>query len=105
MENALVVDWAAARAAFGTGPNPGAWENFGGAVMPLRMQTSDHWNSIQYSLAGYYESCDGTNAALMTELACVAVVSQRRAQSNSGEQVIATIRFRGVKCDLIQITN
>jgi hypothetical protein len=93
------------RAAFSTDPKPGSWENFGGAVMPLRMQTSDHWNSIHYSLAGYYESCDGTNAALMTQLACVAwnaVVSRRRAQRNSSEQVIATIRFRGAKCDLIE---
>jgi hypothetical protein len=42
---------------------------------------------------------------LATELACVAwnaVVSRRRAERNSSELVIATIRFRGVKCDLIE---
>jgi hypothetical protein len=93
------------RAAFGTGPEPGAWENFGGAVLPLRMQTSDHRNSIHYSLAGYCESCDGTNASLMTGIACIAwnaVVSRRRARLNSTEHVLATLQFRGVKCDLIE---
>ena len=93
------------QAAFGTEPEPGDWESFGGAVMPMRMQSSDHWSSIHYSLAGYYESLDGTNAGLMTELASIAwnaVTSRRRAQQKSSERVIATIRFRGVKCDLIE---
>lgn len=73
-------------AAFSAGPKPGDWQNFGGAIMPMRMQTSDHWNSIHYSLAGYYEGRDGTNAALMTELACIAwraVVCRRTTRHNS----------------------
>jgi hypothetical protein len=91
-------------AAFSAGPKPGDWQNFGGAIMPMRMQTSDHWNSIHYSLAGYYEERDGTNAALMTELACIAwsaVVCRRTAKHNPHDDVLATMPFRGVMCELV----
>lgn len=92
-------------AAFSTEPTSGEWENFGGAIMSMRMQSSDNWNSIHYSLAQYYESRTGTNAGLMTEIACIAwnaTVRCRGGQRESGENVMATIHFRGVDCELIE---
>ena len=59
-------------AAFSTEPTSGEWENFGGAIMSMRMQSSDNWNSIHYSLAEYYQKTTGTNAGLMTDIACIA---------------------------------
>jgi hypothetical protein len=92
-------------AAFSTEPRPGDWENFGGAIMPMRMQTSDNWNSIHFSLAEYYEARDGKNAGLMTDIACIAwnaVVRRREESRESRQNVMATIQFRGVSCDLIE---
>lgn len=92
-------------AAFSTEPTPGEWENLGGAIMPMRMQSSDNWNSIHYSLAEYYEKRTGTNAGLMTDIACIAwnaVVRRRGAGRESGENVIGTFHFRGVECVLIE---
>lgn len=91
-------------AAFSAEPNPGQWENFGGAILPLRMQTSDHWNSIHYSLAGYYEGLTGQNAPMLTEIACIAwnaVVRRRRGQGLDDVRM-ATLHFRGVACDLFE---
>jgi hypothetical protein len=92
-------------AAFSTEPTSGEWENFGGAIMSMRMQSSDNWNSIHYSLAEYYENQTGTNAGLITEIACIAwnaTVRRRGGRRESGENVMATIRFRGVECELIE---
>ena len=92
-------------AAFSTEPKPGEWENFGGAIMPLRMQNSDNWNSIQYSLSEYYQSRAGTNAGLMTDIACIAwnaAVRRRSERRELGGNVMATIRFRGVECELVE---
>lgn len=58
-------------AAFGSEPAPGIWEDFGSVVMPMRMQRSDMWSSVTYSLAEYYAASSGADASLMTELACV----------------------------------
>ena len=72
--------------------------------MPMRMQTSDNWNSIHYSLAAYYESRGGQNAELMTDLACIAwnaVVRRREDRRESRPNIMATIQFRGISCDLI----
>lgn len=92
-------------AAFSTEPTSGEWENFGGAIMSMRMQSSDNWNSIHYSLAQYYESRTGTNAGLMTEIACIAwnaVVRRRSALCESGAEVTTQFRFRGVDCELVE---
>jgi len=92
-------------AAFSTEPTSGEWENFGGAIMPMRMQSSDNWNSIHYSLAGYYASRTGANAGLMTDIACIAwnsAVRRRSERHESGKNVLATVRFRGVECELIE---
>jgi hypothetical protein len=77
----------------------------GGAIMSMHMQTSDHWNSIHFSLCDYYGKRDGTNASLMTELACIvwnAVVRRRGDKPNLPETVIGTIPFRGKACDLLE---
>jgi hypothetical protein len=92
-------------AAFSTEPTSGEWENFGGAIMPMRMQSSDNWNSIHYSLAEYYASRTDKNAGLMTDIACIAwnaAVRRRGERRESGENVMATIRFRGVECELVE---
>jgi hypothetical protein len=92
-------------AAFATEPEPGKWEQRGSAIMGMRFQTSGQWNSIHYELAGYYGARGGANAALMTEAACIvwnAVVRRRRGRRNREEQVLATINFRGIPCDLIE---
>ena len=92
-------------AAFSREPEPGHWEQRGFAIMGMQFQTSDQWNSVRHALAGYYEARDGTNAALMTEGVCVAwnaVVRRRRDKRDREEQVLATIEFRGVQCDLIE---
>src|SRR5262245_19995718 len=41
-------------AAFEAEPEPGKWEQFGSAILPMRIQTSDQWNSVHYSLAEYH---------------------------------------------------
>ncbi len=92
-------------AAFSTEPTPGEWENLGGAIMPMRMQSSDNWNSIHYSLAEYYKRRAGTNAGLMTDIACIAwnaTVRRRGVRRGSGESIMATIRFHGVECELVE---
>lgn len=90
-------------AAFSTEPNANEWENFGGQIMPMRMQTSDQWNSIHYSLAEHYQSRPSTNAGLMTELACIAwnAPARRRGRGES-DPVVATFSFRGAECPLVE---
>lgn len=88
-------------AAFSTEPNSGEWEHFGGAIVPMRIRSSDNWNSIHYSLAEYYESRNGQNASLMTDIACIAwnaAVRRRR----SDEKVITSFQFCGAECQLIE---
>jgi hypothetical protein len=88
-------------AAFDSEPKPGEWEQSGSVIMSMSFQTSDQWNHIHYSLAAYYESCSANNAELMAEAACIAwnaVVRRRR----NGAEVIASIQFRGVQCELIE---
>jgi len=92
-------------AAFSTEPTSGEWENFGGAIMPMRMQSTDNWNSIHYSLAEYYQKTPGTNAALMTDIACVAwnaTVRRRGARREAAENVVAKFPFRGIECELVE---
>ncbi|MDI1319909.1 MAG: hypothetical protein PSW75_06895 [bacterium] len=92
-------------AAFATEPEVGQYQTMGSAILPMRMQTSDHWNSIHYQLAGYYEKNDGNDAALMTAAACLAwnaVVRRRGARRNSPGPVVATVHFRGRDCSLIE---
>jgi hypothetical protein len=92
-------------AAFALEPEPGQYETTGSAIMSMSFQTSDQWNMIHYALAGYYEARSGDNAALMTEAACIAwnaVVRRRSDRRNRDELVLATIRFRGVPCQLIE---
>lgn len=92
-------------AAFSAEPQPGEWEQFGGRIMGMQMQRSDNWNSVHYSLAGYYESRKGTNAGLMTEIACIAwnaAVRRHASTREAREMVIARFRFRGVECDLVE---
>jgi hypothetical protein len=88
-------------AAFTTpGPEPGQYEDSGSAIMSLRFQTSDQWSSVQYALSEYYQARNGENAALMTEVACIAwnaVVGLR-----SEESVLTTFQFREVSCKLIE---
>lgn len=90
-------------AAFSTEPESNEWENFGGRIMPMRMQSRDNWNSIRYSLAGYFQCKPGTNSGLMTELACIAwnAAARRQARGDSDERVLATISFRGAECPLV----
>ena len=93
-------------AAFSTEPTKGEWENFGGsAIMPLRMQNSDNWNSIHHSLADYYETRDGESAGFMTKVACIAWDAVQRRKSNrhqSDDNVIGTFHFRDTECQLIE---
>jgi hypothetical protein len=91
--------------AFETEPKNGEWEEFGSRIMPMRIQSSDNWNSIHHSLAEYYEACAGSNARLMTDIACIAwnaVVRRRAGRRDSGEKVIAAISFRGITCHLVE---
>jgi hypothetical protein len=88
-------------AAFNTpGPEPGQYEDTGSAIMSLRFQKSDQWDSVQYALSEYYQTRNGENAALMTEAVCIAwnsVVGLSRER-----HVLATIQFRGITCELIE---
>lgn len=91
-------------AAFSTEPESNEWENFGGQIMPMRIQTRDNWNSIHHSLAEYYQSRSGSNTGLMTELACIAwnAAARRHEWGESYERVMATFSFRGVECPLVE---
>jgi len=93
-------------AAFTEGPKPGEWEQFGHSlIMGMRIQTADQWNGIQYSLAGYYESLNGSDAEMMTRIACTAWNSASRGhqgEARSNAQVIGRINFRGVECELVE---
>ena len=87
-------------AAFSAEPEPGKWEDFGGRIAGMRMQSSDNWNSVHYSLAGYYESRNGTNAGLMTDIACVAwnaAVRRHRSDRESTHPIIGKFRSRSPK--------
>lgn len=90
-------------AAFEAEPEPGQWEQFGSAILPMRIQTSDQWNSIHYSLAEYYAQRNSDNAALMAEVACRAwnaVVRRRRDRRQRKGESLVRVTFRGVECDL-----
>jgi hypothetical protein len=91
-------------AAFESEPEPGEWEQSGrSAILPMRMQTSDQWKSIHYSLSEYYTRRNGDNAALMTEGACCAwnaVVRHRQGSRKRDAEVIASMEFNGVRCEL-----
>lgn len=90
-------------AAFDAEPKPGEWAQFGSAILPMQIQTSDQWNSIHYSLAEYYAHRSGENATLVTEIACIAwnAVVRRRAQGRQGEtHILAQVEFRGTRCEL-----
>lgn len=91
-------------AAFSTEPEANEWENFGGQIMPLRMQSRDNWNSIHYSLAEYYQTRPGSNAGLMTELACIGwnAAARRHERGDSDERLMARITFRGAECALVE---
>ncbi|HSH39159.1 MAG TPA: hypothetical protein VK993_10265 [Chthoniobacterales bacterium] len=92
-------------AAFSTEPQPGEWEQFGGRIMGMRIQRSDNWNSVHHSLAAYYESRTGTNAGLMTDIACIAWNAAVRRHSSTRRlkrAAVATFRFRGAECDLVE---
>ena len=92
-------------AAFAAEPLPGQWEGSSSAIMPIRIQTRDQWNSIRYTLADYYESSSDENAALMTELMCItcnAVLRRTLGMCDKGISVLTTLQFRGVSCDLVE---
>jgi len=91
-------------AAFLTEPKTNEWQDFGGQIMPMRMQSRDNWNSIHYSLSEYYQGRPGTNAGLMTELACIAwnAAARRHERGESKEDVVATFSFRGEECLLVE---
>lgn len=93
------------QAAFSQEPAPGQYEATGSLIMSMSFQTRDQWHMVHYTLAGYYEARQGENAALMTEVACIAwnaVVRRRIEKRSRAEQIFATIEFRGVTCDLIE---
>ena len=91
-------------AAFLTEPESGELTDFGGRIMPMRMQIRDNWNSIRYSLSGYYQSRPATNARLMTELACIAwnAAARRHGRGESVDRVLATVSFREAECPLVE---
>jgi hypothetical protein len=92
-------------ASFAAEPATGQWEELGSAIMGMRMQTSDQWNSIHHALAEYYETSSGTDVALMTEAACIAwnaVVRRRTSQRGKKQQAVGRIQFRGVLCELVE---
>lgn len=93
-------------AAFSTEPEPGDWQQFGGQILGMQIQSSDSWNSIHHGLADYYYRRGGENPAFMTEAVCLAwnaVVRRRSDKRNRHElTVIDTIVFRGVNCDLVE---
>jgi hypothetical protein len=95
-------------AAFADEPVPGKWEQFGSVILPMQIQSSDQWNSIHHQLAEYYGRCDGRNAAVLTDAACIAwsSISRRRSRNGRAQEewptVIATVEFRGKSCRLIQ---
>jgi hypothetical protein len=92
-------------AAFSSEPEPDNWEEFGGRILGMRIQSSDSWNSIRHGLAEYYHRRSGRNAAFMTEAACLAwnaVVGRRSGKRDRELTVIDTIAFRETKCDLVE---
>lgn len=93
-------------AAFTIEPEPGQWENeTGSLIMSMRMQTSDQWHSVRYSLGGDYAARKNADPALMTEIACLTWnggVHKRQDRRGRQEHRLATIRFRGVKCPLLE---
>lgn len=97
-------------AAFGAEPVPGSWENFGGRILAMRIQSSDQWNQIHYSLANYYATQDGGgNARVLTDAACIAwnaTVGRRETRRKPPRpkplHVLSTFTFRGIATLLIQ---
>jgi len=96
-------------AAFAAEPVPDSWENFGGRILAMRIQSSDQWNQIHYALADYYGTQDGTNAPVLTDAACIAwnaTVRRRETRRKSRRpkslHILSTFRFRGKSIPLIQ---
>ncbi len=96
-------------AAFAAEPPPGTWGNFGGRILPMRIQSSDEWNQIHYLLAEYYTSRKGDQAATLTEAACIAwnATVQRRERRNEITKsakfpVLSVFNFRSKSVSLIQ---
>ena len=92
-------------AAFAAEPETGQWQDFGTAILPLRIQSSDEWKSIHYLLAEYYEAQTGNNAGLMTDAACIAwnaTVWRRADQHDRTLPIVAAVLFRGKSCELVE---
>lgn len=92
-------------AAFAAEPETGQWQEFGSAILPMRIQSSDQWNSIHYQLAEYYEARTGHNAALMAEAACIAwnaTVWRRAGRHEKTLPIVAAVLFRGKSCELVE---
>jgi hypothetical protein len=92
-------------AAFSVELKPGEWKTFGSSIMPMRMQTSDNWNSIGYVLAGFYQSITGKDPGLTTELACIAwnaCVERRGGKRSRDHTILAAIQFRDTQCELVE---
>lgn len=92
-------------AAFAAEPAPGQHEATPSLIFSMQFQTSDQWNMIHHVLADFYEGRSGEDATLIAETACLAwnaVVRRRRDRRNRDEDVLASIEFRGTRCDLVE---
>ena len=96
-------------AAFGAEPTPGSWENFGGRILAMQIQSSDQWNQIHYSLANYYSTQDGSSASVLTDAACIAwnaTVRRRETRRKSARpkplHILSTLVFRGKSIPIVQ---
>lgn len=89
---------------FAAEPDAGEWEQMGGRIMGMQMQTSDLWHGVQYALADYYVSQRGDQAGFLTELACIAwnSVSNHRPSGRSPHINVGQISFRGIRCELVE---
>ena len=92
-------------AAFGAEPETGQWQDFGSAILPMQIQSSDQWSIIHYELAEYYEAQTGHNVRRMTEAACIAwnaTVWRRANRDKKALPIVATVLFRGKSCELVE---
>jgi energy-coupling factor transporter ATP-binding protein EcfA2 len=92
-------------AAFAAEPETGQWQDFGSAILPMRIQSSDQWSMIHYELAEYYEAQTGHNGTLITEAACIAwnaTVWRRADRHEKTLPIAATVLFRGKSCELVE---
>ena len=84
---------------------PGDWEERGTMLSSMLLQTSDLWNSIRHTLASYYKKRDGTDADLLTELACIVLnkIPHRSDDATDSKlAVLAAIPFCSVTCELVE---